>query len=107
MLDELIQFGELPNEDLKVTYNKYHIALGTDRQNCIWLRPRKTPGICHMEVKVGKENIESVKEELDELAISFNLRKDDIFAISIRQEDLNKHQGKIKSLITESLTYYQ
>lgn len=107
MLDEMIKFGEIADEDLKVTYNKHHVALGTSRQNSVWLRPRKTPSICHMEVKVGKENIENVKEELADLAISFNLRKDDIFAISIRQEDLTKHQEQIKGLITKSLHYYQ
>jgi hypothetical protein len=107
MLDEMIKFGENADKDLKVTYNKHHVALGTSRQNCIWLRPRKTPSFCHLEIKVGKENIESVKEELEELVISFNLRKDDIFAISIRQVDLTKHQEQIKKLITQSLTYYQ
>jgi hypothetical protein len=60
-----------------------------------------------MEIKVGKENIEGVKEELAELGVSFNLRKDDIFAISIRQEDLSKHKDQIKSLISQSLTYYE
>ncbi|MNL82994.1 hypothetical protein D3C87_2105250 [compost metagenome] len=60
-----------------------------------------------MEIKVGKENIEHVKQELAELGISFNLRKDDIFAISIRQEDLTKYQEQIKGLITKSLQYYQ
>ncbi|BFM45521.1 hypothetical protein CFS9_41620 [Flavobacterium sp. CFS9] len=107
MLDEMIKFGEIADANLKVTYNKHHVALGTSRQNSIWLRPRKTPSICHMEVKVGKENIENVKEELADIGISFNLRKDDIFAISIRQEELTKHQEYIKGLIAKSLLYYQ
>lgn len=90
MLDEMIKLAQEETENLKVTYNKHHVALGTSRQNCIWLRPRKSPNICHMEIKVGKENIEEVKEELAELGISYNLRKDDIFAISLQQEDLDK-----------------
>lgn len=107
MLDEIIKFAEDSTENLKVTYNKHHVALGTSRQNCLWLRPRKSPNICHMEIKVGKENIETVKEEMADLGISYNLRKDDIFAISVQQEDLSNHPGEIKNLISKSLSYYE
>lgn len=107
MLDEMIKIAADEGEDLKVTYNKHHIALGTSRQNCIWLRPRKSPNICHMEIKFGKENIEKIKEELADLGISFNLRKDDIFAISVQQEDLDKHKEQVKSMISQSLTYFE
>ena len=83
------------------------MALGTSRQNWIWLRPRKSPNICHMEIKVGKENIDKIKEELADLGISFNLRKDDIFAISVQQEDLDNHKYQIKSMISQSLKYFE
>jgi hypothetical protein len=40
--------------DLRVTYNKKHIALGTRKQNFSWFTPRKQQRHCYVRVRVGE-----------------------------------------------------
>lgn len=103
LMDEMIQIGQSLYPDLRITYNKHHVALGTNIKNFIWLRPRKTPNNCHLEIKVDTECVEDIKVKFDEMGISYNLRKEDIFAVSMQTEKLHKNRQKIADLIDQSI----
>lgn len=106
IMDEMIQIAKNEYEECRVTYNKHHIALGTQRRNFLWFHPRKTGGFCHFEIKVGKDNLDDSKELLEEMGISFTARKDDILAISIQAKELEENKGNIKGVITKAINSY-
>jgi hypothetical protein len=103
LMDNMVKIVQNSYPDLRITYNKYHVALGTSLKNFIWLRPRKTANNCHLEIKVNKEEVEDIKAKFDEMGISYNLRKDDNFAISMQSDKLNKNEDKIASIFNQSI----
>lgn len=103
LMDDMMEIAKASYPDLRVTYNKHHVALGTTLKNFIWLRPRKTPNNCHLEIRVDKEDIEDIKARFDEMGISYNLRQEDIFAVSMQTDKFKKNEEKITEIINQSI----
>ena len=75
LVDELVTLTKEIYDSPRVTYNKHHIALGTQRKNFAWFHPRKKEGYCYFDIRVGKENIAKVKGIFEEAGIPFNPKK--------------------------------
>lgn len=106
IMDEMIAMAQEIYPNSRITYNKNHVALGTTRQNYLSFHPRKSPNICHFDIKVGKENIENVKASLDELGIACTPSRSGYLAVSIQAEALKMNHAKIKELIAASIHLY-
>lgn len=106
IMDELISLIQQTNENTNVTYNKAHVAVGTTRRNFIWFHPRKKEGYCHFDVRVGKDNIDDMKDLLEGIGMSFTHRKEDLLSISLLQNIYRKNKEKISELIQISLEAY-
>jgi hypothetical protein len=102
LADQMIEMSKSEYADLRITYNKQHIALGTLRQNFLWLHPRKG-GYCHFEIKLGKDNLDFTKSLLEGIGISFNNLKDDNLSISIQTRDLTESNNQIREMIVNSI----
>ena len=89
--------GKLCNTP-RITYNKHHVALGTQRKNYAWFRPRKREGYCHFTIAVGNNNVDTTKEMLEESGISYTISKGHIFAISIKVTDYRDNKEMIEKL---------
>lgn len=103
-MDEIIKFisGVYPN--VRITYNKHHIAIGTEMRNFMWFHPRKTQNNCHFEIKIKKEDFNNeTRTKFDELGISYTLRREDVFAISMQTDKFRKNEEKITQIINQSL----
>ncbi len=103
IMDEIINIAKDEYNDSKVTYNKHHVALGTQRRNCIWFHPRKKEGYCHVMIKIAKENLSDVKKSLEEIGISFNIRKEDVLAIAIQTKQLKAQNEKFEEIVKNSI----
>jgi hypothetical protein len=103
IMDEMIKMAEQFYPNSKVTYNKHHVALGTARLNYMWFHPRKSPNICHFEIKLDKDLLVETRTTFEELGISFTSRREDILAISIQADELKKNTEKIKTIINQSI----
>ncbi|MFH1295833.1 MAG: hypothetical protein ABIJ04_00985 [Bacteroidota bacterium] len=103
IMDEIIGIAQKIEPNTRITYNKHHVAVGTSRRNYIWLNPRKSPHICHVEIKLNKEHIEDTKTSLDDLGIAYSQRKDDNLAISMHGDDIKKNHDKITEIINQSI----
>ena len=106
IMDGMIEIAKNEYEECRVTYNKHHIALGTQRRNFLWFHPRKKEGYCYLSIKVGKDNLNDSKELLEEIGISFTARKDDILAISIQTKELEENKENIKEVIAKAIISY-
>jgi hypothetical protein len=103
IMDEIINIAKDEYNDSKVTYNKHHVALGTQRRNCIWFHPRKKEGYCHVMIKIAKENLSDVKKSLEEIGISFNIRKEDVLAIAIQTKQLKAQNEKFEEIVKNAI----
>jgi hypothetical protein len=83
--------------DLRVTYNKYHIALGTQRQNFCWLHPRKKQIHCHGDVDVG-ENTEKGKAILEQAGLAFTVREQGDLAFTLSTRDIEDKREPLKQI---------
>ncbi len=91
----------------KITYNKGHIAVGTPRKNFAWFHPKKKETYCHFEIRVGDENVEKIKELLDNAEIAFNKKKRaDSFAIQLRLDNPKTSDG-LKELFKTAWEYHE
>lgn len=99
LLDEIIEVARAEYEDLKITYNKHHVAIGTITKNFMWIRPRKTDGYSHIEILLGSENIENAKHSLETMGLAYTVRKDKILAFPITSPNYSKNRIGIIDLI--------
>jgi len=83
--------------DLRVTYNKYHIALGTVRQNFCWLHPRKKQIHCHVEIDVG-DDTEKVRAILEQAGAAFTVRERGNLALTLSTNDVHEKQQPLKQV---------
>jgi hypothetical protein len=103
LIDEIAKLVSEQYPNPKITYNKHHIAIGTQKQNFLWCHPRKTEGYCHFNIKTGKENAEKAKEIFDKIQISYNQRREDLFAFPIYMKEFNENKDKITELLASSI----
>lgn len=106
IMDEMIKIIQNFYSNSRLTYNKYHIAMGTSKRNFLWFHPRKSLNTCHVEIKVDKEFIISTKTTLEELGISYTVRKEDVLAITIQYEEMKNNINKISAIIQQSVVAF-
>jgi hypothetical protein len=56
-------------DELRITYNKLHIAIGTNGYNFCWFHPRKAPPYWVTDIKVGAEKRQEVIDRLADTGI--------------------------------------
>lgn len=106
IMDNVITIIKSTCGDQRVTYNRYHVALGTQKRNFMWFHPRKKE-YCYLEIRVGNENIEKAKTILEGLGISFNNTKDDLFTFQLLAFVLQKNKEALLKLFQESCQAYK
>lgn len=103
ILDEIVEICKVEYADLKITYNKHHVAIGTISKNFMWLRPRKTDGYCHIEILVGKENVENSKMTIESIGETYTVRKEKIIAFPITSPTFSKNKEVVRELMIKGL----
>lgn len=99
MVEAIRALVQTDKGDTRMTYNKYHIALGTSGYNFAWFYPRKTLAHSHVNVKVGELRPELLKKLEDAGIQAENHRRDQI-RLHVSTKDVQEH----RSLISEVLT---
>ena len=74
VFDEIVDIIKSKISDLRITYNKNHIALGSEGgNNFAWFHPRKGTHI-HFDVKIESDDIKKWAEKLEEAGIENMIR---------------------------------
>lgn len=107
LVDKLIGVTKKDYENLKITYNKYHIAIGTDRRNFAWFHPRKKEGYCYFDIRVGDSNTNKIKDLFEEVGISFSPKGDDLFGVPLQMSVFEKNQNVIEDLFKQACEAYK
>lgn len=106
LMDDMIEIAKIHYSDVRITYNKTHVALGTQRRNFMWFHPRKKEGYCNFNIRVGKDNLEKVKLGFEDIGVSFNHRKEDVLSISIQTKHLKSNKDKFEEVIDNAIKSY-
>jgi hypothetical protein len=69
VVDRMVGLVTAAGKSPRVTYNKYHIPLGTTGRNFAWFSPRKSASHCHMHVILDGEERARWVQQLDEAGI--------------------------------------
>lgn len=91
VFDQVIKTLDTIGFKPRITYNRGHIALGNSRRNFAWFHPRRKETYCHIDIRVGEENVDKIKELLDSSGLAFNKKKRiDLFSVQLRMDDFQK-----------------
>ena len=85
--------------DPRLTYNRYHIAMGTKGYNFCWFQPRRTAGHCHIEFRATNETRDAIVTSLQEGGIDASPRRTENITFSITSKDLEEHFPIIKHVL--------
>lgn len=107
IMDELINIAGNVEPNKRVTYNKHHVALGTQKRNFCWFHPRKKEGYCHFDIRVGKDNIDNAKELLEITGIPFSHRKEDLFALAVQRKVFEDNKPMITEIFEKAVESYR
>ena len=102
MTDKIIASLQTKSFQPVVTYNRHHMAVRTTGYNFCWLRPRKTAGLCHMEVKLDKESRQNAIGDLQSRGIDASLHRTENIVFSIRTKDFENNGPTIMDLVRQA-----
>jgi hypothetical protein len=91
IMDRIVSSLEKDSINPKLTYNRYHVALGTTGYNFCWFEPRKKQGRCYLQIRTGPESRDSILSLLQEGGLSPSAHAGDYLALSLTTKIVDDH----------------
>jgi hypothetical protein len=107
VVDRIVAMVPTTNGPPRVTYNKFHIALGTTGYNFCWFHPRRSASHCHVEMRVGNETRDAIVEKLEEAGISAGLSRRNSIKLKLTTKELDENETIIKEAIVQAERWSQ
>jgi len=98
VFDGLVALSKAHDPNVRITYNKNHIAVGTSRRNFSWYTPRHKEGYCRFYMRVGRDNIEKAKEIFENAGIAAAVRREDKFAVPLHMVELKEKRNELNQV---------
>ena len=86
--------------DTRMTYNKYHIALGTSGYNFAWFYPRKKIASSHVNIKVGVDNRAELLKKLEDAGVEAENHRRDQIRLHASTKEIQEHSSLIVDVLT-------
>ena len=98
LMDAVI--GLIPKEagEVRVKYNRGHVALGTSGTNFCWLHPRKA-GHVHFHVKPGQDSRAKLMARLEEKGIECGPSRSDAMKVVLTMKEFEENKDLIREVI--------
>lgn len=101
VVDRIVAMVPTDNGTPRVTYNKFHIALGTAGYNFCWFHPRRSALHCPVEIRVGQETRDAIVEKLENAGISAELSRRNSMKLKLTAKELDEHEEIIKEAVVQ------
>lgn len=102
VFDEILEVINQDILDIRVTYNKNHIALGSSGNNFAWFHPRKGSHI-HFDIKIESDDVSEWITKLQEAGIESRLRSNGkLISIVITSKEVKENINVILELYKKS-----
>ncbi len=98
VVDALQSMIPSPNSELRVTYNRGNIAVGTSGYYFFWGHPRKA-SYCHLRVKVPPDQRQGLIDKLETNGLDWVSRGQSSIRLRLTKQDVTQNQA----LLTEIL----
>jgi hypothetical protein len=102
ILDKIVSLLKAANVDVKLTYNRYHIAIGTTGYNFCWIHPRKSASTCHIEFRIPADTREDVISELQSHEIDATPLRKDVVGFNIRTPELDRNSSALVPILRKA-----
>lgn len=102
VVDKIVSFFRMDNMEPRVTYNLSHIALGTRGRNFCWFYPKKSAGLCRLELRVASGTRDSVLLSLQQETIDAAPRWADYVSISITAKGLEDRSTIMRDVLKQA-----
>jgi hypothetical protein len=83
----------------RITYNRYHIALGTTGYNFCWFYPRKAAPHCNVHIKMDAEKRQEVIDQLEGGGIEAENHRRTEISLKLDVKDIQAHRGLIANIV--------
>lgn len=101
LLYALVESIKKASLDVRMKYNRGHVALVTTGNNFCWLNPRKGAHI-HFKVRPGSEAREAFLSRLEDKGIECSLMKTEFLRINLNWKEFEENQNLIQEIILKS-----
>ena len=105
VMDKIVSALRTDSIEPRLTYNQYHIAMGTTGYNFCWFHPRKSIGNCHIEFRVSSETRDALLASLQSKGIDASPRRADIITFSATTKGLGEHSEIIIETLKRAEEY--
>ncbi len=101
-MDKIISLLKAEGLELRVTYNRYHIAMGATGYNFCWVQPRKSAGHCYIEFRVDGELRETIVSSLQNIGIDASPKRAHNIGFSITSKGFTENSAAIVAALKEA-----
>jgi hypothetical protein len=98
ILDRMISLVPTGSGPVRVTYNKYHVAVGSSGQNFLWLHPRKNASHLHMHLRIEGPERAAFLQELETAGIFSGPRGKEV-KMRLSEAELKTHEELIRRFL--------
>lgn len=98
LMDAVVALIPKETPDVRIKYNRGHVALGTSGTNFCWFHPRKGRHI-HFIVKPGADTREKLIATLEDKGIESGPHKSKEMKVVLTMKELNENRDLIRDLI--------
>lgn len=98
IVDRLIKLVPDQAHDIRVTYNKHHIAVGTSGRNFMWLHPRKNAPHCYMHLHINGDERADWVTKLTEAGLDAGPRGNEM-KLRLSPKQLQENEPMVRELL--------
>ena len=99
IVDQVVAMVPVGNGAPRITYNKFHIALGTTGFNFCWFHPRKTASHCLVDVKTWGDDRDAIIARLVDAGVSAKAGRSDAIALRVTGRELQENSALIREVL--------
>jgi hypothetical protein len=101
LVDRIVSLVPTKSGPPRITYNKFHIAVGTTGKQFLWLHPRKS-AFLYMNLKLEGQDREMMLQELGEVGIDSGLSGGGrVMKLLLTAKELAQHEALVRKLVEE------